>query len=54
MLPLSACILLGETVSPLLLLIVCGVWWIVATDDSESLDALDERDSESGCGCCGC
>lgn len=48
--PVSACILLGEMVSPLLLLIFC-CWWIVATDDSESLEALDESDKESGC-CC--
>lgn len=27
---------------------------MVATDDSESLEALDESDSESGCACCGC
>lgn len=44
--PLSACILLGEIVSPLL-------FCIVATDDSESLDALDESESDSGA-CCGC
>lgn len=45
--PLSACILLGEMASPLLLLTVC--WWIVATDDSESLEALDESDNENCC-----
>lgn len=44
--PLSACIF-GETASPL----VC-CWWIVAIDDSESLEALDESDSPIGCCCC--
>lgn len=48
--PLSACILFGETLSPLLLLIFC-CWWIVATDDSDSLEVLDESDNERGC-CC--
>jgi hypothetical protein len=51
--PLSACILLGETVSPLLLLMLC-TWWIVATDDSESLEALEECDRGNGCGCSTC
>jgi hypothetical protein len=43
--PLSACILLGEGWS-------APLSWTVVTDDSESLEALDESDKESGCGCC--
>lgn len=50
--PLSACILLGEVDSVLLLLMFCCCW-MVAIDDSESLEALDESERESGCACCG-